>query len=588
MKIPPRIRWLRWLRVQSSFGVKINFLLGLGISILVAVGVLAHRSIENLLETSHTEVSVYAGLGHLEAFLGSIRNAFAAQRSYLLTGSNAELRAYAEARARVNRELDSLLVHTTESDQLMRLREFQTVVGDRLRFLDSAVLARVRGMPGATPETLNPPAAATLDLRIEVIAEAFRGRELQSLRSQRTEAGFNADTSSFLISWGTAFSCALLLWAMVNIHRHQTGRRIAERAVRASEAQLRLITDSVPALIGYVNREGRLLFHNRAFERWFGRAPETINADSLRGLFGEESYRTLHPYVESVLAGETGDFKFTFRTPDGEIKDLSAQFVPRREESDAVTGFYALVTDITALTEVERIKSEFVTTVSHELRTPLTSIRGSLGLLAGGVTGALPEKARELVNIAMQNCERLVRLINDILDSERMMSGKIHFSFEPIDISVIIERCLRETESFAAGNGVRMHYSAPATPVTVRADRDRLAQVMTNLLSNACKFSPSGSEVEVTLEGAGTVARVEVSDRGPGVPALLAPRLFERFMQVDATNVRRVSGTGLGLAICKGLVERMDGRIGYLPREGGGSVFFFELPTWQEARVEHG
>ena len=588
MRIPARFRWLRWLRVQSSFGVKINFLLGLGISILVAVGVLAHRSIENLLETSHTEVGAYVGLGHLEAFLGSIRNAVAAQRSYLLTGNKTELQGYAEARAHVNRELESLLSHTSESEQLQRLREFQTVVGDRLRYLDSAILTRVRGGSGALPETLNPPAAAMLDLRIEVIAEAFRGYELQTLRTRRTEAGFNADTSSFLISWGTAFACALLLWAMLNIHRHQTGRYIAERAVRASEAQLRLITDSVPALIGYVNREGRLLFHNRAFERWFGHAPETIHADSLRGLFGEESYRTMQPHVETVLGGEASDFKFSFRTPDGEIKDLSAQFVPRREESEAVTGFYALVTDITALTEVERIKSEFVTTVSHELRTPLTSIRGSLDLLAGGVTGTLPEKARDLVSIAMQNCERLVRLINDILDSERMMSGKMQFSFEPVDASAIIERCLRETESFAAGNGVRMHYSAPGKPVTVRADRHRLAQVMTNLLSNASKFSPSGSEVEVTLGSAGTVARVEVSDRGPGVPAPLAPRLFERFMQVDATNVRRVSGTGLGLAICKGLVERMNGHIGYLPRDGGGSVFFFELPLWQEVRVENG
>ena len=582
---PPVRKWSRLLQVRLSFDVKINFLLGLGLAILVAVGVLSHRSIDTLVATGRSEGATHATLGLLETFLGSLRNAVAAQRSYLLTGSRSDLLAYSEARRKVSRELDVLRDNLQDLEQFQREHELELALGERLQRLDGGIAVKLRGNQAAARELLKAPDTVALDQRIDVIAEAFRARELQALRARRSETGLSADTSSFLITWGTAFACALLAWAMINIHRHQVGRRAAERAVRASEAQLRLITDSVPALIGYVDRDGRLLFHNRAFERWFGRSPGNVFAETLRGLFGEQIYRAMVPHIAAVLEGGAVDFNFSFTTPEDEVKNFSAQFVPRLEESDEVQGFYALVTDITALTEVERIKSEFVATVSHELRTPLTSIRGSLGLLAAGVTGALPDRARELVTIAMQNCERLVRLINDILDSERMLSGKVQFKLEPFDPVDVIERCLRETEPFASANGVRIDFIPTISKALVRANRDRFAQVLTNLFSNACKFSPSGGAVEVSLSVRGDDVRVEVADRGPGVPSALSPRLFERFMQVDGSNLRRQNGTGLGLAICKGIIERMDGHIGYKPREGGGSIFFFELPIWRESTV---
>ena len=236
------------------------------------------------------------------------------------------------------------------------------------------------------------------------------------------------------------------------------------------------------------------------------------------------------------------------------------------------------MTDITALKEVERLKSEFVTTVSHELRTPLTSIRGTLGLLAGGVTGAIPEKARELILIARDNCERLVRLVNDILDSDKMLSGSMQFAQESVDLGGLIERVARENESFAGNLGVHIRVTPLAKKLEVRADPDRLAQVLTNLLSNACKFSPRAGVVEVNVEVLDAAVRIGVSDRGPGIPEVHRERLFERFFQVDASQLRRTGGTGLGLHICKGIIETLGGKIGFLPRDGGGSTFYFELP----------
>lgn len=344
----------------------------------------------------------------------------------------------------------------------------------------------------------------------------------------------------------------------------------------------------MPALIGYADSDGRLQFHNKPFEQWLGRPAERVHGFTLRNLLGSETYDRIEPRIAQVLEGSAVQFDFSFRGPDGRAADLSAQLVPQHDARQRVTGYYLLVTDITALKEVDRLKSEFVTTVSHELRTPLTSIRGSLGLLAAGVTGVLPDKARELVRIAAQNCERLVRLINDILDSEKMLSGKMDLKLHTLDLGNLVERSVSANEGFAATHGVRVSVSASGRldtdaatvpAIQVRADEDRLVQVLTNLLSNACKFSVSGGEVGVSLTRADGMARVSVSDRGPGVPAGFRARLFERFSQSDSNDVRRVGGTGLGLNICRGIIERHGGRIAHAERAGGGSTFFFEIPV---------
>jgi PAS domain S-box-containing protein len=575
---------LRPGRLQPTFGAKINVILGLGLAVLLAVGVFSHRSIGELVQTGRDEADTLAEVGQLEVLLGSMRNAVALQRSYLLTRRQADLSAYREARGRVGKELEALRSRLKDADQLRQMRALGAAVAARLQRLDAVIEAGARLGPAATAEMLKSPAGADLDERIGSIAQEFRREELQALRWRKASTEYSAGVSSYLVGWGTAFACVLLVWAMVSIHRNQAGRLAAERAVKASAAQLRLITDSVPALIGYADRQGRLLFHNRGFEKWFGRAEQSLRGSTLRELFGEEAFRPIEPRVAAVLGGSAVDFNFSFRTPAGEAKDLSAQLAPRRENSGEVSGYYILVTDITALTEVERLKSEFVTTVSHELRTPLTSIRGSLGLIAGGVTGVLPDKARELLAIAMQNCERLVRLVNDILDSERMMSGKMQFNMERFELAQVIERSMRETEGFAHARGVQLRFSGPGGTAVVRADRDRLVQVVTNLLSNACKFSPPGGEVDLEMETLGASVRVSVSDRGPGLPSGSEKQLFGRFVQFDSTDVRRVGGSGLGLNICKGIIERLEGRIGFTPRPGGGSIFFFELPL-QQAEV---
>jgi len=229
---------------------------------------------------------------------------------------------------------------------------------------------------------------------------------------------------------------------------------------------------------------------------------------------------------------------------------------------------------------LERMKDEFVATVSHELRTPLTSIAGSLGLLTSKAAGSLSGPAARLLEIAHSNSQRLVRLVNDILDIEKLNSGHVVFDLRRVDVRSLVQESIDAIEDFARGLGVRIRIEASAAVHEVRADADRLAQVVTNLLSNAVKFSPPNGEIVVTIENRAGSVRILVRDHGPGIAAEFKSRVFERFAQADATNARRKGGTGLGLSIVQEIVDRLAGKVGFDDAAGGGSVFHVELPAW--------
>jgi PAS domain S-box-containing protein len=374
-------------------------------------------------------------------------------------------------------------------------------------------------------------------------------------------------------------------WLIVTLGRDITERKKAEQALRESERELRLITDAVPAVITYTDADERMRFCNIAMARLVERPPETIVNRTMREIFGDDGYRALEPHVRLALAGEDVHFEHTRVKADGDLLDFSMKYLPRRNERGDVEGFYALATDITEIRRLERLKSEFVSTVSHELRTPLTSIRGSLGLLSGGVAGGLPDKARGLIEIAKNNCERLIRLINDMLDIEKIESGKMTFNLRPLDLMELIEQVARANDGFAVQHGVRLQVTAAAPGAKVQGDGDRLVQVLTNLISNACKFSPAGSSVDIAVARLNDRLRVEVADHGPGIPDDFRNRIFQKFSQADATNTRKEGGTGLGLSISKAIIERLGGRIGFSSEPGQGSTFYFELPEWREGSL---
>lgn len=240
---------------------------------------------------------------------------------------------------------------------------------------------------------------------------------------------------------------------------------------------------------------------------------------------------------------------------------------------------YAVARDVTERHKIDQAKSDFISTVSHELRTPLTAIRGSLSLVNSGVLGDIPEEAKELTAVAEESAIRLIRLINDILDIEKIGSGQLKLTIAPLRLNDILDRTVLDNRAFADDFGVTLHPPEEAPDFMVSADSDRLLQVFTNLVSNAVKFSPQGGAVELTVAPLdGRWVRVSVIDHGPGIGEAFRARIFERFAQADASDSKSKGGTGLGLSISKGLVDRMGGRIAFDSEEGKGSAFHVDLP----------
>ncbi|MDI1481569.1 GAF domain-containing sensor histidine kinase [Polyangium sp. y55x31] len=277
----------------------------------------------------------------------------------------------------------------------------------------------------------------------------------------------------------------------------------------------------------------------------------------------EEQRSALSSLARQVAA------QIDLRRANGRLAKLNGELVARAREAQAV---------IEQRKAIERIKDEFISTVSHELRTPLTSIRGALGLLEGGVLGALPDEAMEVVHIARTNTDRLMRLINDILDLEKIEAGKLELSPKHIDVRRLVSSLVESLSPVAAEAKVEL-WAEVRGELDLVADEDRIAQVLTNLMSNALKFSPPEARVELFAEATATGrVRFGVRDRGPGIAEADVARLFNRFEQLGGSGSRKMGGTGLGLAISKAIVEQHGGTIGVTSRLGQGSTFWFEVP----------
>lgn len=241
--------------------------------------------------------------------------------------------------------------------------------------------------------------------------------------------------------------------------------------------------------------------------------------------------------------------------------------------------------NVTTERNASRFKDELIATVSHELRTPLTVISGALGLLRAGVGGQAEPRAAELIDVAHKNSERLTRLVNDLLDVDKLQSGTLDFRFERVDVALLLAASAEQNLPFAQGFGVAIDLDVPDEPVIVEVDRYRLLQVMSNLLSNAAKFSARDSRVRIRLRSSAAGVRISVVDHGQGMSAEFRRRLFTRFAQENRGSENGQAGTGLGLAICKSIIEKHHGRIIVDTREAIGTTFHVDLPYSQDTAL---
>ncbi len=360
----------------------------------------------------------------------------------------------------------------------------------------------------------------------------------------------------------------------------------SELAFRDQATRLAATLDAVVDAIITINESGSIESWSKGAERLFGYTSEQVIRRNVNILMPEPHTSAhdgyLRRYITTVEKRIMGGRRAVeARHRDGHIVPVDLGI------SEMWLGehrlFIGVVRDITERLAVERLKNEFISTVSHELRTPLTSISGALGLLASGVAGEVPARARRLVDIARQNSDRLVRLINDILDLEKAESGGLEFHLEPQPLKAIVAAAVEANRGFGAARNVSILLLEAAADGLVNVDRDRLIQVLTNLLSNAIKFSPDDGTVEVRIDRQPDLFKVSVRDFGPGISSAFRSRIFQKFAQADSSDSRAKGGTGLGLSIAQAITERLGGNIGFDTTPGVGTVFHVALPEWRAA-----
>lgn len=365
--------------------------------------------------------------------------------------------------------------------------------------------------------------------------------------------------------------------------------------VRAEERRVQTIIDSAQdAFIG-LDLQGRITDWNGAAEHLFGWRRGEVLGEALDTLLIPARYRE-HYATAMRSFNELGDVGLLNRRLERIVVNRVGVEVPV-EVTVGLAGsqdnyfFSVFLRDISERKKVEQMKNEFISTVSHELRTPMTSIRASLSMLASGLGGDLPDDTRQLIDIAYASCERMVRLVNDVLDIEKMESGKMEFDFVPRALLPLAQAAIDGVQGSAAQAQVTLvlEHGEGAGAAWALADHDRMIQVMVNLLSNAVKFSPPGGQVTVRVERRreddGDWSVMRVADQGPGIPDEFRARIFQKFAQADATDTRQKGGTGLGLSICKSIVERHGGDIGFRTEPGNGTEFIVRLKAVGSAEV---
>ena len=371
--------------------------------------------------------------------------------------------------------------------------------------------------------------------------------------------------------------------------RRSMERRVLERtnALRTVSQQSDLVVDSVGDGIYGVDQNGLITFVNPAAARVLGSAPAELIGREAHSFHAPQPDGTPYPvetcYVTEAIrrAVVSSAEQDAYVRADGTSVPVEVTATPLTVISSTGTseirGAVVVFRDVTQRREVDRLKSEFVSMVSHELRTPLTSIRGSLGLLAGGALGPLSPAAAKMTNLALDSTDRLGRLIDEILDIERIESGVLTFELAVHSARALIERAVGYLQVLATDAGVTVAVGSVAGEVY--ADAERVVQTLVNLLGNAIKFSPRGGLVLVQARPRGGYVEFRVSDQGRGIPEEKLEVIFDRFEQVDSSDAREKGGSGLGLAISRSLVERLGGRVWAENNPDRGATFRFTLPA---------
>lgn len=831
--------------MNFSFKTGVYLVLATTIAMLVAIGGAYQLTVTERVDQAYAEAQRQRIVAKLEELVSATETAESATLSYVVRASEQDLEELRKAGARCQVDLVYLAEFVAgNAGQQHRVTALEVAVKAMMDLRQQAIRLRQKQGTAAALSFISSDAYLANARKAEQLVDEMR-REERYLAAERDER-FAARTRQLtpFTAWSALMAIGLALFAAAVINRQREERRLAEAQLREQEKQYRLVTGSVPAMIGYVDRRHRFQFHNHAIEEWLGLPAERIDSRHMAEVLGNDIYVTILPEIERALHGKRVEYERKRYAKDGSERYVAGTFIPDYDDAGRVNGFFVMIIDITgrkaaeealraseerwkfalegagdgvwdrnirtgevlyskrykamlgfaedevenrreewekrihpedrprvmadlqgyldgdspsyasefrmlckdgtwkwilsrgmvvsrdvvgeplrmigthadiservrqqeeitrinerldlalqgsrlaiwdvdiaggriylsdawaemlgdppcetftdapalyklvhpddrersatafiaalkgtspeyhvetrvrtragkwkwvlshgkvvkrdaagralritgtnadisARKEIERMKNEFIGVVSHELRTPLSSIVGSLGLLDGMTN--LNAETKTLVRVARDNSQRLVRMINDILDVEKLDSDTLKIQLKPVELEALLRSSLLANQGYAEQYGVRLALTHSHGPAWVNANSDQLMQVMANLLSNAAKFSPRDARVEVRLERRHDAFRVSVIDPGPGIPEDFKPRVFDRFAQADSSTSRRRGGTGLGLAICKMIIDKLGGKIDFASTPGMGTTFYFELGALAQAAGE--
>jgi len=406
----------------------------------------------------------------------------------------------------------------------------------------------------------------------------FQAAEFKRIRKDGGEVWIQATYTPILDSQGKPFK-------VMKFATDVTEKVKTTQLFKDSQARTHAILDTVLDGIITIDPKGTIETYNPAAAFIFGYGAEEVVGKNVKCLMPEPYHSEHDGYLDNYHNSGVAKIIGSGREVVGQRKDGSTfpmELAVSRMLVGDKTMFTGIVRDITERKLAEKTKTEFISTVSHELRTPLTSIKGSLGLIKSGAVGELPEKLSRMLEIAYTNSDRLVRLINDILDIEKIAAGKMDFRMAPVELNGLLEQAVEANKGYGTEHGASFVLSSEGGEARVNGDQDRLMQVLANLMSNAAKFSPDEGTVEISLIQLDHFFRVSVRDQGPGIPEAFKDKIFGKFSQADSSDTRQKGGTGLGLNITKAIVEQHGGTIGFDSEVDAGSTFFFDLPQLQD------
>ena len=552
----------------------------LAITVFVATSWLALRAIDDLITTSRLAIHTRQVIAQFEAVRWTTVDAEAAMRGYLLTGDPVYTRRDEADRQRLIMLLAKLRTLTADTPAYGPLLDrMEALIWARRAFTEES--RRLHDTEGLAAVAAHMKTGRGLALAAAIGASIDELESVEDHQRATREAASSRDATIVarvlvaLMLLGTL----LLAAAFMLVYRYsKAASHAAERALELSEARAHAIVDRMLAGLIVTDSTGAIESVNPAAEALFGyRADELIGTFPHR-MFGAGPDQEAQPFLHNLAKRALGLVtELEGRRKDGSTFPLELSLF--KFEAGAGQHYGAFLWDISERREIDRMKDDFVSIVSHELRTPLTSIRGALQLISGEQPEHTDSEHAELLAIALNNCERLIRIINDILDVSKIEAGQLTLRTQRVNLDELMRTSIQSVEGMAQAADVHFFQEIDPGLEWITGDFDRLVQVFVNLLSNAVKFSPPKSVVTFTASSDGRTVRLAVRDEGPGIAESDLANLFRKFRQLESSATRRKGGTGLGLVIAKSIVEQHGGSVAVESRIGQGTRFVVTLPA---------